>query len=111
MVSWLLYAGVAVVAYRLAKGPVTKPPKKAKARREESELDKAYRVLAVDAAASDGEVRSAYQEKVRAYHPDRVAGAAPEIQELAETRTKELNGAYATIRSAREGNLPPRRAQ
>lgn len=60
------------------------------------------RVLGVAADASSDEIRKAYQDKVRQYHPDRVAGAAPELQRLAERRTKELNAAYqALIREER----------
>lgn len=105
--SWILYAGVAYIAYRLAKGPVTKAPKKAPRQARRTGLEKAYETLEVEPSASDEEVRTAYQEKVRAYHPDRVASAAVEIQALAEKRTKELNAAYATIRESRSGNLPP----
>jgi len=51
----------------------------------------------VPEGASREEVRRAYHAKVREYHPDRVAGAAPEIQRLAEKRTAELNAAYLAL--------------
>jgi len=54
-------------------------------------------VLGVPEGASREEVRRAYHAKVREYHPDRVAGAAPEIQRLAEKRTAELNAAYLAL--------------
>jgi preprotein translocase subunit Sec63 len=31
------------------------------------------------------------------YHPDKVAGLAPEFRELAERRMKEINTAYAKL--------------
>lgn len=54
----------------------------------------AHDVLGVSRGASDEEIRRAYQEKIRQYHPDKVASMADELQELAEQRTKELNVAY-----------------
>jgi curved DNA-binding protein CbpA len=35
-----------------------------------------------------------YRRKIKQYHPDRLAGLAPELLELAEERTKALNAAY-----------------
>ena len=96
--GWLLYAGAAYVVYRLAKGPVRDQAKAA----SPTALAKAYETLGVNKGSSDDEVRAAYQEKVRAYHPDRVASAADEIQALATRRTKELNAAYALVRAERE---------
>ena len=31
------------------------------------------------------------------YHPDKVAGLAPEYYEIAETKMKDINAAYAQI--------------
>lgn len=56
-----------------------------------------HEVLGVAADASPETIRRAYQDKIRQYHPDRVAGAAPELQRLAEQRTKELNRAFAAL--------------
>ncbi len=39
------------------------------------------------------DVKRAYRDKVRQYHPDKVAGLAPEFTQLAEQRTRELNAA------------------
>lgn len=54
-------------------------------------------VLGVTRGASRDEVRRAYHARVREFHPDRVAGAAAEIQRLAEQRTRELNAAYRAL--------------
>lgn len=56
-----------------------------------------HEVLGVAPGASREEIRRAYHALVREYHPDRVAGAAAEIQRLAEERTAELNGAYRAL--------------
>ena len=51
----------------------------------------------MSADASEEEIKRAYQDKMRQYHPDRVASAAPEIQALAEKRSKEINAAYRAL--------------
>lgn len=40
----------------------------------------------------------AWKKKLELYHPDKVAHLAPEIQSLAEEKTKELNEAYNKIK-------------
>jgi len=57
-----------------------------------------HEVLGVPAGASREEVRAAYQKLIQQYHPDRVADMGPELRELAEQRTKELNAAYAALK-------------
>lgn len=60
-----------------------------------------YAVLGVNVSSSDGEIEQAYRRKMSDYHPDRVANAAEEIRALAETRAREINAAYETIRQQR----------
>jgi DnaJ-domain-containing protein 1 len=57
-----------------------------------------HEVLGVAPNASREEVRAAYQKLVQQYHPDRVADMGPELRELAEQHTKELNAAYAAMK-------------
>ena len=52
-------------------------------------------VLGVSPDADKDEIVRSYRRKIQQYHPDRVTGLAPEIVELAESRTKDLNAAYA----------------
>jgi DnaJ like chaperone protein len=54
----------------------------------------AHEVLGVEPDADVDAIRRAYQQRMREYHPDRVAGLATELQELAERRAKEINAAY-----------------
>jgi DnaJ-class molecular chaperone len=56
-----------------------------------------HEVLGVSTDASDEEIKRAYQDKMRQYHPDRVAGAGPELRDLAEKRSKEINAAYQQL--------------
>lgn len=70
---------------------------------------KAYDVLGVAPDASDAEIDQAYRKLISQYHPDRVAGAAPELRAQAESRAADINAAYDRIRKARHGKTGPRR--
>ena len=50
-------------------------------------------ILGTTPQATMEDVKRAYRDKVRQYHPDKVMGLAPEFIELAEQRTRELNAA------------------
>ncbi len=57
-----------------------------------------YEVLGISRNASDDEVKSAYRDLARKYHPDNVANASnPAASELFEEKMKEVNEAYDTI--------------
>lgn len=58
----------------------------------------AHEVLGVDPAADQQQITDAYRRLAQQYHPDKVATLAPEFQELAERRMKEINGAYRALR-------------
>jgi preprotein translocase subunit Sec63 len=66
-------------------------------RRSQLDEPRPHEVLGVAEDASEDEVRHAYQQKMREYHPDKVANAAPELRELAERRSKEINAAYEAM--------------
>lgn len=53
-----------------------------------------FDVLGVSSDASPDEIKHAWREAVRQYHPDLVAGLGSELKDLAERKTKELNAAY-----------------
>lgn len=53
-----------------------------------------YEVLEVGSGASLEEIKLAYKRKIRMYHPDKVAGLAPEFMVVAEAKAKEINVAY-----------------
>jgi preprotein translocase subunit Sec63 len=60
-----------------------------------------YQILEVDPQASDDEIEAAYRRQIAQYHPDKVAGAAKEIRELADKRAAEINSAYDQIQKIR----------
>ncbi len=57
-----------------------------------------YEVLGISRNASDDEVKTAYRDLARKYHPDNVANSDnPAASELFEEKMKEINEAYDTI--------------
>ncbi len=60
-----------------------------------------YSVLGVPPSATDDEIKKAYRELARKYHPDNYAGN--ELADLAAEKMKEINEAYDTIKSLRDG--------
>ena len=58
-----------------------------------------YKILGVSANASDDEIKKAYRNLARKYHPDNYAGTP--MAELAEEKMKEINQAYESITKAR----------
>lgn len=61
-----------------------------------------YKVLGVTPDTSDDDVKRAYRELARKYHPDNYVNNP--LADLAEARMKEINEAYDQIMSARNGN-------
>jgi len=67
------------------------------AREAPSEPSDPWTVLGVGRGASSEEITRAYRERLKQYHPDRVAGLGEELQEVAHRRTIEIQRAYATL--------------
>jgi curved DNA-binding protein CbpA len=63
-----------------------------------------YAVLGVSPDASDDEIKRAYRELVRKYHPDNYRDNP--LSELAEQKMKEINAAYDKIERIRSGKEP-----
>ena len=55
--------------------------------------DNPYRVFGLTSEAGDAEIELAYRRLISQYHPDRLSGAAPELQAQAETKAREINAA------------------
>jgi preprotein translocase subunit Sec63 len=114
--SWLIYGAVGYLVYKLAKtGQLelgassessskkkkkTKKRKKKKRKKPRTTARPPHEVLGVEPDASAQEIRQAYQELMRKYHPDRVANAADELRDLAHQRSKEINAAYEAMRAS-----------
>ena len=64
-------------------------------------LNDPYSVLGVSPNASDEEIKKAYRELARKYHPDNYQNNP--LADLAEEKMKEINEAYETITKQRSG--------
>lgn len=60
-----------------------------------------YKVLNISPSASDDQVKQAYRELARKYHPDNYAQNP--LSDLAEEKMKEINEAYDQIQKMRSG--------
>lgn len=66
-----------------------------------NDLGHAYRILEVDPAASDDEVKKAYRRMAMKHHPDKVGTMGEEVQRAAAEKFKKVQEAWERIRSAR----------
>ncbi len=57
----------------------------------------AWEILGVEPNATRDDIVTAYRKMAQMYHPDKAAGLAPEFQDLAERRMKQINAAYAAL--------------
>lgn len=64
-----------------------------------------YEVLGISQSATDDEVKTAYRNLAKKYHPDNYA-SAPDVAELAAEKMAQINKAYDEIVSARKNGRP-----
>ena len=60
-----------------------------------------YSVLGVSRTATDDEIKKAYRELARKYHPDNYTNSP--LADLASEKMKEINEAYDTVQKERSG--------
>ena len=65
------------------------------------DINSAYAVLEITAAATNDEVKKAYRVAAIKYHPDKVAHLGPDVQKSANERFRQVNEAYDKIKKAR----------
>jgi molecular chaperone DnaJ len=59
-----------------------------------------YKILGVSPSATDDEIKTAYRELAKKYHPDNYSGSP--IADLASEKMKEINEAYDTVIAQRK---------
>jgi len=60
--------------------------------------DDPFEILGVMPSANQEEIKKAYHDKIRQYHPDLVAKMGPEIQALAIEKSRQINLAYEKLK-------------
>ena len=78
-----------------------------------SELDKCYELLGVRPGVSVAELKAAYKDMAKVWHPDRFAHD-PRLQEKAQEKLKEINEAYEQLvsgKTPRSRPTPPTRSK
>jgi hypothetical protein len=87
--------------FQPAGQPLERVNSQQRARRDEppsSQTTTVRKILGVGNNASEAEISAAYRRLAQMYHPDKVAGLAPEFQALANKRMKEINAAYEALK-------------
>ena len=65
------------------------------------DANQAYKILEIEKSASDDEVKKAYRNMAKKYHPDKVVTENEAIKRGAEEKFKEVQKAYETIQKER----------
>lgn len=100
---WYSGRAVAVRAVPLPAQPREKQQKARsrppEPRREEEPEVRFRRVLGLAEVFTREELRKAYKDRMKMYHPDRVSDLGEELQQLAEEKTKEINAAFSYFKA------------
>jgi len=87
LVTLLLLVGVVVLVVRALRN-----------RRPELRTGRdPWTVLGIARGASREEITRAYRERMKEYHPDRVAGLGADLRALAHEKTVEIRRAYEAL--------------
>ena len=68
------------------------------------ETDSFYKILEIEKAATNEEVKKAYRRMAMKYHPDKVSHLGDDFKKTADEKFKKVNEAYEKIR--KERNMP-----
>lgn len=65
------------------------------------DTNSAYQILEISPDATNDELKKAYRELAKKYHPDKVSHLGEEIKKAAEVKITELNAAYDSVKEER----------
>ena len=65
------------------------------------ETGSAYKILEIEPSATNDEVKKAYREMAKKYHPDKVNHLGEDVKQTAEAKFTSLNAAYEAIKQER----------
>lgn len=68
------------------------------------DTNSAYQILEISPDATNDELKKAYRELAKKYHPDKVSHLGEEIKKAAEIKIVELNAAYEAVKDERGMN-------
>lgn len=90
----IVIVGAILIAWRMLRRGLTSRPTPPKGAMPNVSP---YEVLDVDPKADLSQIKKAYYARLAQYHPDKVAHLGPELQKLAEVKTREINQAYQQL--------------
>lgn len=65
------------------------------------DTDSAYKILEIDPSSSNEELKKAYRELAKKYHPDKVSHLGDDVKLAAEQKFTQLNAAYEAVKQER----------
>lgn len=65
---------------------------------QQMSIERAYQVLGIGGNPSIEQIKQAYKNRLKQYHPDLVANLGEELQILAKKKTQEINSAYQFLK-------------
>ncbi len=65
------------------------------------DTESAYKILGITASATDENVKLAYREMAKKYHPDKVSHLGEDVKKAAEEKFLKVNEAYEAIKEER----------
>ncbi len=91
-IAWNL--GVSTVDFNAIKAPYTRT----------KDVNWAYTTLGIEPAATDADIKKAYRQMAKKYHPDTVANLGEDVKKKATEKFRAVNEAYEELKKIRNFN-------
>jgi DnaJ like chaperone protein len=103
LMKWLILAAVVyfVLPFDLIPDYIGIPgsERSSPAQPKQAKAFGAYEVLGIGRSASSDAIVTAYRDRMKEYHPDKVAHLGEALQQLAHKKSQEIQRAYKQLRS------------